>query len=106
MIGAAYTASKHGLVGLSKNTAAFYRDKGIRCNLIMPSGMSTNIQTAFAQGINHAGMEMAIKTGQTMQAPVIPLDEVANLVVFLASNESKALSGAIVTADKGFTSLF
>lgn len=37
-IGVAYTASKHGLIGLTKNTAAFYRMKGIRCNAICAGG--------------------------------------------------------------------
>lgn len=34
--GAAYTASKHGLLGLTKNTGVYYGRKGIRCNAIMP----------------------------------------------------------------------
>ncbi|KAK5055390.1 hypothetical protein LTR84_013140 [Exophiala bonariae] len=104
--GAAYTASKHGLLGLSKNTAAFYRDKGIRCNLIMPGGMQTNITTAFAQGINQAGQEAAMACFVAAKASIVPLEEAARLVVFLASDDSMALSGTCVTADKGFTSLF
>lgn len=43
MIGAAYTASKHGLIGLTKNTGAFYGGKGIRCNALMAGAMDTNI---------------------------------------------------------------
>lgn len=39
--GVAYTASKHGLIGLTKNTAAFYRLKGIRCNAICAGGRSS-----------------------------------------------------------------
>lgn len=35
MLGTAYTASKHGLLGLTKNTGVFYRNKGVRCNAIM-----------------------------------------------------------------------
>lgn len=34
--GAAYTASKHGLIGLTKNTAAFYGKKGVRCVAVLP----------------------------------------------------------------------
>ncbi|KEF56491.1 oxidoreductase [Exophiala aquamarina CBS 119918] len=104
--GAAYTASKHGLLGLSKNTAAFYRDKGIRCNLIIPSGMQTNIVTAFAQGTNQDGMALAMTCGQAVKAAVVPLEDVARLAVFLSSDESSAISGSCVTLDKGFTSLF
>ncbi|WYZ39913.1 hypothetical protein EsH8_IV_000254 [Colletotrichum jinshuiense] len=41
--GVAYTASKHGAVGLTKSTAAFYGPQGIRCLAIMPGPMMTNM---------------------------------------------------------------
>lgn len=42
--GTAYTISKHGLLGFTKNTAAFYGAKsGIRCNAIIAGSMRTNI---------------------------------------------------------------
>ncbi|KAJ0304453.1 hypothetical protein COL5a_001107 [Colletotrichum fioriniae] len=41
--GVAYTASKHGTVGLTRSTAAFYGPKGIRCLAIMPGPMMTNM---------------------------------------------------------------
>lgn len=41
--GAAYTASKHALVGLTRNTAWMYAQQGIRCNAICPGGTKTNI---------------------------------------------------------------
>jgi hypothetical protein len=48
--GTAYTVSKHGLIGLTKNTAAYYGPKGIRCNAIAAGGMMTNIAKDFMQG--------------------------------------------------------
>lgn len=42
--GAAYTASKHGIAGLTKSTAVMYRGQGIRTNAIAPGGTATNIQ--------------------------------------------------------------
>lgn len=71
----------------------------------MPAGMHTNIGSAFAQGINQAGREAATAFFQVANAGVIPLEEVARLVVFLASDDSIALSGTCVSVDKGFTSL-
>ncbi|KAI8274364.1 3-beta-hydroxycholanate 3-dehydrogenase (NAD(+)) 2 [Colletotrichum sp. SAR 10_98] len=47
--GVAYTASKHGTVGLTRSTAAFYGPKGIRCLAIMPGPMQTNM----ARNENH-----------------------------------------------------
>lgn len=61
--GAAYTASKHGVIGLTKNTAAYYSFKGIRCNAILAGGMQTNIASAFAQGgVNMEGLGTMRKT--------------------------------------------
>lgn len=54
--GAAYTASKHGLVGLTKNTGAFYGSKGIRCNAIAAGAMATNISATLAEGCNMDGV--------------------------------------------------
>lgn len=72
----------------------------------MPGGMHTNIATAFAQGINQEGQVAAMACFQAAKAPIIPLEEAARLAVFLASDDSIALSGSCVTVDKGFTSLF
>lgn len=72
----------------------------------MPSGMATNITSAFAQGTNPEGMALAMASGSAVKAAVIPLEEVARLAVFLASDDANALSGSCVTADKGFTSIY
>lgn len=44
--GATYTASKHAVVGLTKNTAFMYANKGIRCNAIAPGATATNISAS------------------------------------------------------------
>lgn len=48
--GAAYTASKHGIVGLTKSLAVMYRGKGIRANAIAPGGTSTGITVDIEAG--------------------------------------------------------
>lgn len=61
--GVAYTVSKHGLIGLTKNTAAFYASKGIRCNAIAAGAMQTNIAKEFMQGgLNMEGYMVMKKT--------------------------------------------
>lgn len=53
--GAAYTASKHAVVGLTKNTAYMYEKEGIRCNAIAPGGINTNISSSMTN-IDKFGM--------------------------------------------------
>jgi NAD(P)-dependent dehydrogenase (short-subunit alcohol dehydrogenase family) len=99
--GAAYTTSKHGLIGLTRSTAYLYARDGVRCNVVCPGGVETNIMSS-TPSINTEGMARlnpmmagAIRTGSS--------DEIAALVVFLASDEASLVNGAVVTADAGWT---
>ncbi|KPI36732.1 Bacilysin biosynthesis oxido BacC [Cyphellophora attinorum] len=105
--GAAYTTSKHAVRGLTKSIAAFYRNKGIRCNLVMPGGMNTDIVTNMAntQGLHQEGSKMLDAVVEALETPISDTKEVANLVVFLASTRSSALTGAVIKADHGITAL-
>jgi NAD(P)-dependent dehydrogenase (short-subunit alcohol dehydrogenase family) len=101
--GAVYTASKHGLVGLTKNTAAFYATKGIRCNAICPGGMATNIADVFAAGgMSQEGYAVAAKyINMDLIVPAEELHHMGNLAVYLCSDSSKLVNGSIVIADQG-----
>jgi NAD(P)-dependent dehydrogenase (short-subunit alcohol dehydrogenase family) len=105
--GAAYTASKHGVMGLTKSTAAFYKTKGIRCNLVMPGGMNTNIvnETPFAHAIHGEGQNLLDVVVSALDTPMSDTKEVAKLCAFLASTDSSALNGALIKADKGITAI-
>lgn len=56
--GAAYGASKHAVIGLTKNTGFMYAEKGIRCNAIAPGAVETNIGSSI-KNISEFGMERA-----------------------------------------------
>ncbi|KAG2026683.1 hypothetical protein GB937_001469 [Aspergillus fischeri] len=102
--GAAYTASKHGLVGLTKNTAAFYGNKGIRCNGLLLGGMDTNITDAFQAGFNKEGQDKALEIGTAVKARLCEIDDVADMCLFLACGKgSKLINGALIPADNGWT---
>lgn len=97
--GAAYTASKHGVNGLTKSIAFHYGDKGIRCNAISPGAIMTPMAIA----------KMPNQTGMEKMAPFLPLiqrygqpEEVANAALFLVSEESKYINGSILTIDNGW----
>ncbi|KAI5370847.1 putative short-chain dehydrogenase/reductase SDR, NAD(P)-binding domain superfamily [Septoria linicola] len=102
--GAAYTASKAGLIGLTKNTAAFYRLKGIRCNAIAAGAMQTNIGNSLANGdFNMDGMMVMKKTFGDWEGGYADLNKMAKLVAFLSSEDAEMINGALVTADGGIT---
>ena len=99
--GAAYTVSKHGLIGLTKNTAFMYALKGIRCNAICPGAVATNIGETMRSpsqfGLERAmsGMATNPKTGEAV--------DIASIALFLASEDSKMINGATLVADSGWT---
>lgn len=97
--GAAYTASKHAVVGMTKNTAFMYGDKNIRCNAICPGGVETevgvHIKNPSPLGIAKATSgASAAKTGQ-------PID-IARVALFLASDLSGFVNGMAIAADGGW----
>ncbi|KAF2717596.1 NAD(P)-binding protein [Polychaeton citri CBS 116435] len=101
--GAAYTASKHGLLGLTKNTAVNYGPKGIRCNAIMPGSMATNIGDCLQSGFNLEGfqhMRRVVPEDNTMDCDV---EKVAKLVSYLLSDAAEPVNGATWTVDGGQT---
>lgn len=98
--GAAYTASKHGVVGLAKNVAYAYARKGIRSNVIAPGGVSTEILTG--KDLNEEGAKIYMAGTATNPRMGEPM-EVARLALFLASDEASLVNGAVVTADAGWT---
>lgn len=100
--GAAYTASKHALVGMTENTGYMYAHEGIRCNAICPGGVKTEIAGSMMAdaGINQFGMgrSMAGLDGEIRQAEP---EELAAAVLFAASNEASFMTGACVKVDGG-----
>jgi NAD(P)-dependent dehydrogenase (short-subunit alcohol dehydrogenase family) len=100
--GAAYTVSKHALVGLTRNTAWMYAQQGIRCNAICPGGTRTNIGETMPQDrLDPTGAARAGAFAQLIPAILEPSD-IANLALFLASDESRHINGAIIPADAGW----
>jgi NAD(P)-dependent dehydrogenase (short-subunit alcohol dehydrogenase family) len=98
--GAAYTASKHALVGLTKNTAFMYAQKGIRCNAIAPGGINTHITDALIP--DALGYERCMLGTATMPRMGEP-NEIARLALFLCSEDASLINGAIITADAGWS---
>ncbi len=101
--GAAYTASKHAIVGLTKNTAFMYANKNIRCNAICPGSIETEISSGeFMKNINEAGMARSM-SGISINPRNGKPDEIASLAVFLACDDSSLINGQCIVADSGWT---
>ena len=98
--GAAYATSKAAIIGMTKHTAL--RFTGIRCNSVNPSTIITPMakrdpatlhQDMFGQMRKHMNL--------TVQ-PCMP-EDVANILLFLASDESRAITGQVIVSDFGAT---
>lgn len=101
--GAAYTTSKHALLGLTKNTAWMYAKKGVRTNAIAPGATKTNIaETMTPERLDPVGAARAGQYAALVPAYLDP-EDIAALALFLASDEARYINGAIVTADGGWT---
>jgi NAD(P)-dependent dehydrogenase (short-subunit alcohol dehydrogenase family) len=92
--GAGYTASKHGVIGLTKHLSAEYARFGVKINAICPGTIETPLVKDVLAGLS----KEAVPTRTFGQ-----VEEVADLAVFLASDEAKFMSGAMVPIDGGFT---
>jgi len=92
--GAVYTVSKHGVIGLTKNLSSDYARYGIKINAICPGTIETPLIKDIVDSIPKDPVP-ARRFGQ--------VDEVADLAVFLASNEAAFMNGAAVPIDGGFT---
>ena len=99
--GVAYTASKFALVGMTKNIGYMYGDKGIRCNGISPGAVNTNIGTGI-KNPSPLGLERAMSGACTNPKQSEAID-IARVALFLASDDSSVINGAIITADNGWT---
>jgi NAD(P)-dependent dehydrogenase (short-subunit alcohol dehydrogenase family) len=100
--GTAYSSSKWALEGLSRSAAYVYADWGIRCNVIQPGWIETDL-TASMSG----NPLMKRLTQRTMNTTVLlrrsgKADEIAYTALFLASDESSYITGTDIVVDGGW----
>ncbi|WP_340030145.1 glucose 1-dehydrogenase [Paenibacillus sp. FSL H7-0940] len=99
---AAYTASKHGVAGLTKAAAIEYVRKGIRVNAICPGGVATTLTAAVPQMLQESDYMPEEFPNMRIGRFAEP-EELAELVAFLASDGSSYMTGSIIVADGGLT---
>lgn len=119
-----YSASKHGVVGLTKSAALEYADRGVRINAIAPGPTRTNIQSGLLSGASESSIPMLdrIRTAVELIRMVIrtrradfdtsamrdvPMDriaepeEMAGAVAFLCSSDASYITGHTLPVDGG-----
>ena len=95
----AYTASKHGILGLTKTAALEYATQGIRVNAVCPGVIDTEMITRFTHG-DEAAAEQMVQTEPVgrLGAPA----EIADAVVWLCSDRAGFVTGHALAVDGGF----
>ena len=101
--GAAYTTSKHAVIGLTKNTGYMYAKLGIRCNAIAPGAMETQIAESMDMSKITALVNERIMPGMALNPRTSNPMEVANVALFLASDDASSVNAPVVTADGGWS---
>lgn len=98
-----YATSKGAIVMLSKGIALDYAKQGIRCNALAPGWVDTPINYAHAEMLG--GLKEVYATIDSFQPIGRPGEprEIANVALFLASDESSFVTGSVIVADGGMT---
>ena len=99
--GAAYTTSKHAVIGFTRQLCFDYARQGIRCNVICPGAVETGMTKEIFASPDAAVMAAveSAPIGRWAQP-----EELANAALFLASDEASFVNGAVYVVDGGFDS--
>ncbi|PNU06280.1 SDR family NAD(P)-dependent oxidoreductase [Novosphingobium guangzhouense] len=97
---AAYCASKWGLVGMTKAMAMEFQKKPIRINAVAPGGMMTNIAANY---VPPEGCDFELLKRFSGMRGLVEVEDVADMIVLLASEAGRGFHGACLSMDAGIT---
>jgi NAD(P)-dependent dehydrogenase (short-subunit alcohol dehydrogenase family) len=107
---AAYVAAKHGVIGLTRAAALDFGPHKVRVNALCPGSVRDDIdvegqlltEIARSLSVNIEEHEQVFAQAQPMNALIEPGD-ISSAATWLASDDSKQVTGAVITVDGGFT---
>lgn len=99
----AYVAAKHGVIGLSRNAAMDYSPHGIRINIVAPGAIDTPMLRGALDQFGLDPHDYAKKL--SLLGRFARAEEVANAHLWLASDQSSYVTGAIIAVDGGYTAM-
>lgn len=97
---AAYCASKAALSHMTKAMAMEYTHTGVRINAVSPGGLATPIGASF---VPPEGADLSLLSRLKPKRGLVEVDDMANMIAFLASPAASAFHGADIHMDKGIT---
>lgn len=101
--GAAYVSSKAAIIGVTKHTALRFAGTNIRCNVVCPGTIVTPMVAHMKpENLDRNMMGQMSKHSDLSVKPCMP-DDVANIILFLASDESRSITGQTIVSDFGST---
>jgi NAD(P)-dependent dehydrogenase (short-subunit alcohol dehydrogenase family) len=100
---AAYCASKGGVVQLTRAMAVDHCQDGIRVNCVCPGPIATPLLESIIDGSSKPDQERGRIAQKTLLKRMGKPEEIANVILFLASDESSYMTGSIVLVDGGST---
>ena len=100
--GSVYCSTKAAMLGLTRNSAMRFAGTGIRCNAICPGSVLTPMTTGTSSNLD-PDMYTAMENYGNLQVGICKPEDIANVALFLASDESSAITGQELIVDKGYS---
>jgi NAD(P)-dependent dehydrogenase (short-subunit alcohol dehydrogenase family) len=104
-MGGHYCAAKHGIIGLNKSIAMEVANHNIRANVVCPGTVWTDMMKGIASffGLEEDEAKENFFQGHLIQDPQVSPEDIGQAVLWLASDESKCITGNMITVDGGWT---
>ncbi len=99
--GAAYVSSKAAIIGITKHTALRFQAMGIRCNAVCPGTIVTPMTSSMQADQLDQDMFGAMSNHSNLRTQPCTAEDVANILLFFASDESLAVTGQVLVTDFG-----